>query len=56
LKGYDLIYEEENYFIVNENLKSVYKNLPWDWINHEQKRISKLAMKNLDRTGIKDLG
>jgi len=29
LKGYNLILEEKNYFIVNEDLKSVYQNLPW---------------------------
>ena len=55
MKGYDLIYEEEDHLIVNSNLRSVYQNLPWDWINHEQKRISRLAKKNLDLSGTKDL-
>jgi hypothetical protein len=56
LKGYEIIFEVGSFFIVNPNIRAVYKNLPWAWINNKQKRISKKAEKNLDKSGIKDLG
>ena len=56
LEAYKFIRSEQPYFVLNTNLKSLYQNLPWDWINHKQLRISKIAKQKLNMSGVKDLG
>jgi hypothetical protein len=56
LVGYKGISVEEPYFIRNTDLRSLYQNLPWEWINHWQKRISKLEKKKINWSGYVELG
>ena len=53
---YKFVSFKQPYFVLNTNLKSLYQNLPWDWINHKQLRISKIAKQKLNMSGVKDLG
>jgi|LauGreDrversion4_2_1035121.scaffolds.fasta_scaffold3296243_1 hypothetical protein len=39
--GYKLIIRKGEYLKVNPDIRSVYKNLPWNWVLHKQKKISK---------------
>ena len=56
LVGYKVISVEGPYFVRNTDLRSLYQNLPWEWINHLQKRISKFEKKKLNWSGYVELG
>ena len=56
LEAYKFIRSEQPYLVLNPDLRSLYQNLPWDYINHPQKRISKIAKQKLNMSGVKDLG
>ena len=53
--GYKLIIRKGEYLKVNPDIRSVYKNLPWNWVLHKQKKISKKQKRNIDFSGYIDL-
>ena len=56
LIGYKFVSFEQPYFVLNTNLRYLYENLPWDWINHKQIRISKIEKKKMDLSNKVDFG